>query len=80
MSPKHFIWSCAKFVLFGLIGLMALLGMLLFTALSLEALTFAAAGAAVLGFGMMIVVYGDGIRPALEAEERAEASIRIRRE
>lgn len=34
MSPKHFLWSCTKFVLCGLTGLMGLLGMCIFTALS----------------------------------------------
>ena len=80
MSPKHFLWSCTKFVLCGLTGLMGLLGMCIFTALSLEPLTFGAAAIALLGFGLMITVYAEGIQPGLEAEERAEDSIKIRRE
>ena len=80
MSPKHFLWSCTKFVLCGLTGLMGLLGMCIFTALSLEPLTCGAAAIALLGFGLMITVYAEGIQPGLEAEDRAEASIKIRRE
>ena len=64
MSPKHFLWSCTKFVLCGLTGLMGLLGMCIFTALSLEPLTFGAAAIALLGFGLMITVYAEGISRA----------------
>ena len=80
MSPKHFLWSCTKFILSGLTGLMGVLGMCVFTALKLEPLTFGAAAVALLGFGLMIAVYAEGIKPGLEAEDRAEASIKIRRE
>ncbi len=80
MSPKHFIWNCTKCILCCLVGLMGLLGMVVFTALLLEPLVVGAALVAMLGFALTIAVYADGIRPALEAEDRAEASIKIRRE